>query len=118
MSQLLKSVCLEPVLHNGRSHRNEKPTHSKEEWPLLTATRESLCCSNDPAEPQIICFFKGKVHESGPLDRVSISEDSETQPPSGEPGDQAEDIRVQDVRENVSTLCVDVHDDHCFVAWE
>ena len=23
--QLLKPVCLEPVLHNKRSHRNEKP---------------------------------------------------------------------------------------------
>ena len=25
--QLLKPVCLEPVLHNKRSHCNEKPTH-------------------------------------------------------------------------------------------
>ena len=29
--QLLKPACLEPVLHNKRSHRNEKPTdHNKE----------------------------------------------------------------------------------------
>ena len=27
MLQLLKSVCLEPVLHNKRSHRSEKPGH-------------------------------------------------------------------------------------------
>ena len=29
--QLLKPACLEPVLHNKRSHRNEKPTHRVEE---------------------------------------------------------------------------------------
>ena len=29
--QLLKPVCLEPVLRNKRSHRNEKPTHCNEE---------------------------------------------------------------------------------------
>ena len=33
MPQLLKPTCLEPVLRNKRSHRNEKPT--------LAATRES-----------------------------------------------------------------------------
>ena len=39
--QLLKPTCLEPVLHNKRSHRNEKPVHRNEEKPPLTATRES-----------------------------------------------------------------------------
>ena len=29
--QLLKPACLEPMLHNKRSHRHEKPTHHKEE---------------------------------------------------------------------------------------
>ncbi|KAJ8796143.1 hypothetical protein J1605_002272 [Eschrichtius robustus] len=29
--QLLKPTCLEPVLRNKRSHRNEKPTHHNEE---------------------------------------------------------------------------------------
>ena len=29
--QLLKPMCLEPVLHNKRSHRNEKPAHRNEE---------------------------------------------------------------------------------------
>ena len=29
--QLLKPVCLEPVLYNKRSHLNEKPEHRKEE---------------------------------------------------------------------------------------
>ena len=39
--QLLKPTCLEPVLCNKRSHRNEKPVHRNEEWPPLAATRES-----------------------------------------------------------------------------
>ena len=29
--QLLKPACLEPVLYNKRSHRNEKPAHRNEE---------------------------------------------------------------------------------------
>ena len=29
--QLLKPMHLEPVLHNKRSHRNEKPAHRNEE---------------------------------------------------------------------------------------
>ena len=29
--QLVKPICLEPVLHNKRSHQNEKPTHCNEE---------------------------------------------------------------------------------------
>ena len=29
--QLLKAACLEPVLHNKRGHRNEKPVHSNED---------------------------------------------------------------------------------------
>ena len=39
--QLLKPARLEPVLHNNRRHRNEKPAHSNEERPPLAATRES-----------------------------------------------------------------------------
>ena len=31
MPQLLKPVCLEPMLHNKRSHRNEKAMHCNEE---------------------------------------------------------------------------------------
>ena len=31
VSQLLKPMYLEPMLHNKRSHRNEKPAHSNEE---------------------------------------------------------------------------------------
>ena len=33
--QLLKPAHLEPVLHDKRSHRNEKPVHCNEEQPLL-----------------------------------------------------------------------------------
>ena len=39
--QLLKSVLLEPMLQNKRSHHNEKPTHHNEEKPPLATTRES-----------------------------------------------------------------------------
>ena len=35
------SPCLEPVLHNNRSHFNEKPAHHNQEQPSLTTTRES-----------------------------------------------------------------------------
>ena len=31
MLQLLKPVCLEPVLHNKRSRHSEKPVHLREE---------------------------------------------------------------------------------------
>ena len=41
MLQLLKPVCLEPVLCNKRSHHSEKPMHSNEEWPPLAASREN-----------------------------------------------------------------------------
>ena len=31
MPQLLKPVCLEPMLHSKRSHRSEKPVHCNDE---------------------------------------------------------------------------------------
>ena len=40
MPQLLKPMCLEPMLHNRRSHCKEKATHSNKGWPPLAATRE------------------------------------------------------------------------------
>ena len=44
--QLLKPACLEPVLHNKRSHHNEKSVHRSE--------RVALARSNkDPAQPKI-----------------------------------------------------------------
>ena len=52
--QLLKLACLEPVLHNKRSHCNEKPLHHGKEWPPLTATREKPTRrSKDPTQPKI-----------------------------------------------------------------
>ena len=41
MPQLLKLTCLEPMLHDKRSHRNEKPAYLNEEEPPLATTRES-----------------------------------------------------------------------------
>ena len=53
MLQLLKLVCLEPMLCNNRSHHNEKP------WHLLPTTRES---SGDPlglvGNPSVAAFRK------------------------------------------------------------
>ena len=40
--QLLKPTCLEPVLCNKRSHRNENPAHHQQRVAPLTTTRESL----------------------------------------------------------------------------
>ena len=53
--QLLRPACLEPVLRNGRSHCSERPAHRNEEWPLLTATRESLCAAmkSSPCSQQL-----------------------------------------------------------------
>ncbi|CAN0357406.1 unnamed protein product, partial [Rangifer tarandus platyrhynchus] len=39
MLQLLKA--LKAVLHNERSHCNERPVHRNKEWPQLAPTRES-----------------------------------------------------------------------------
>ena len=41
--QLLKPVCLEPVLWSNRSHLSEKPVLCNKEWLLFTVTRKSLC---------------------------------------------------------------------------
>ena len=43
--QLLKPTRLEPVLHNKRSHHNEKPSH----------------CNEDPMQPKINKFIKKKT---------------------------------------------------------
>ena len=53
LPQPLKPVCLEIMLHNNRSHCNEKPVPcNKEDQPPL-ATRETPCQSKeDPAQPK------------------------------------------------------------------
>ena len=48
-----------PVLHNRRSHHNEKPTQLNRKEPPLTATRESLCAATKTqCSPQIKLFLK------------------------------------------------------------
>ena len=61
--QLQKSTCLEPVLFGKRSHCNKKPAHCNEEWPWLTAPRESHTKQRRPSAVKIIIiiiklFFK------------------------------------------------------------
>ena len=41
MPQPLKPARLEPVLHNKRSHRNEKPTHHNKVYPPLAAIEKA-----------------------------------------------------------------------------
>ena len=55
--QLLENLCPESMLRNKRSYCSEKPVHHKEEWPQLTATRESLCNNKDSAQPKINTFI-------------------------------------------------------------
>ena len=51
--QLLKPACLEPVLRNKRSHRDEKRVHGNKELPPLAATREPVNSNEDPTRPKI-----------------------------------------------------------------
>ena len=48
--QPLKPEYLELMLCNSRSHWNEKPMHRNEEYPPLTAIRESQHSSKDPGQ--------------------------------------------------------------------
>ena len=60
MLHLLESTCVtEPVLHNKRSHRSEKPEHRIQEWSSLTATRESLhtATKTQHSQKEINLFF-------------------------------------------------------------
>ena len=51
--QLLKPMRLEPMLHNKRSHLNEKPAHRNKEQPPLTTAREKPAHSNEnPMQPE------------------------------------------------------------------
>ena len=69
MLQVLKPVCLEPVLHT-RSHCNEKPVYLNKEQPPPTTTRESLCKAREIQNSQKL---KGKHNKDPfvPLSRVS-----------------------------------------------
>ena len=73
--QLLRPVYLRPVLHNKRSHRNEKSIQYNEEQPLLTATRESPCKAMKTQYSQkcIIVFKKADLWQTDreTVERVS-----------------------------------------------
>ena len=50
MCRTYRSRCaLETMLHNKRSHHNEKPTHCNEEQPLLAATRKKPAQQQRPS---------------------------------------------------------------------
>ena len=51
--QLLKPAHLKPVIRNKRSCHNERPVHCKEEYPLLTTTRESPHAATKTQRSQI-----------------------------------------------------------------
>ena len=51
MLQLLKPVCLEPILCNQRSHLNEKLVHCNKREALTLRQRKPACGSEDPAQP-------------------------------------------------------------------
>ena len=50
LPQLLKPTCLEPVLCNKRSHRNEKPTHCNEK-PTHHSERKPVTAMKTPCAP-------------------------------------------------------------------
>ena len=75
-SQLLKPKCLKPTLYNKRSHLSEKSGHHNEEWPPLTATRESLSAATEtqcrdfpggpvPEKPRFQCRGLGLIPGQG-----------------------------------------------------
>ena len=70
--QLLKPACLEPGLHNKRSHRNEMTAHRDKKYPLLSATREKPTHSKeDPTQPKINKFIKNITVQKSKLWEVS-----------------------------------------------
>ena len=60
MPQLLKPACLELVLRNKRSHRNEKPVHRNEEQPPLAQLEKARMQQWRPnaAKNKLINFLK------------------------------------------------------------
>ena len=50
MPQLLKPMYLEPVLHNKRSHHNEKPAHRNKE--TYSSKRKPPHSNEDPVQPK------------------------------------------------------------------
>ena len=56
--QLLKLVCLEPVLCGKRSHVDEKPGHRHEEQPPFPVTTESPLAARKPQHHQKLIILK------------------------------------------------------------
>ena len=50
--QLLKPVCLEPVLCNKRSHCSEKPTHHSQEYPCPPQLEKACAKQHRPSTAQ------------------------------------------------------------------
>ena len=76
MPQLLRPERLEPVLHNGRGHDNEKPALHSKQWPLLSATRENPVRSNeDPVKQKI--KLKNKLKNKTRYHYISIYENGQ-----------------------------------------
>ena len=81
MPQLLKPACLEPMLHNKRSHHKEKPAHRNEKLPPLAATRESPHTATKTQRSQK--FKKKKVNGlNAPTKRHRLAEWVQKQDPS------------------------------------
>ena len=60
--QLLKRLCLEPVLQTTREATTVRSSHTTtREWPPLSTTRESPHSDEDPAQPN-----KNKEKERNP----------------------------------------------------
>lgn len=55
--QLLKPECPEPML------RSKRGLPLQPEWALLAMIREGLCSNEDPAQPEIIFFFKDRLQD-------------------------------------------------------
>ena len=65
--QLPKPMCLEPVFHNKRSHRNEEPARGKKSSPH-SAIRESLCAATKTQFTVNKQLIKEKKKKVGPID--------------------------------------------------
>ena len=62
------------MLHNKRSHRNEKPAHHNEEQPRLAATRESPRAATKTQHSQKL---KKKKKLEGEAERATQAEGTE-----------------------------------------
>ena len=57
--------ALRPVLHNKRSHRNEKAARCNKKQPLLATTRESLCTAMKTQHRQKKKYWSSYIGRNG-----------------------------------------------------